>query len=273
MTDSASPRPAPIPAPDRHQIERLNILYDLSAPGISNGWCGRLADRLRPFLARILFRQQEFNAAVVDHMNRNALVGIEAHHASAQTIEWVIQTFSRVDQTFSRVDDTLQATLDRLDAAVDELRRYEQALIARERRSEATVASLVASHDELRTSIGVLQQATQSLKREVARGRYRAGYARPGGANWARRSDRHAPDVTASHPRTDEVGDRLSVLTIRSTLSSAEEAGSVRRDDGTAAGIPRSSRRNQRRNKCAAWIPFRALRVSTTRGYWRTMAT
>ncbi|MBI4263033.1 MAG: methyltransferase domain-containing protein [Acidobacteria bacterium] len=180
MSEPSPPRPAPIPPPDRHQIERLNTLYDLSVPAASDGWRGRLADRLRTFLARILFRQQQFNAALVDHINRNAAIGIEAHHASVQTIEWTRQTIEWTRQTIERVEDTLreahtalhtslETATARLEAAVDDLRRHQQASAARERRSDAAVASLVASHEELRTSIGVLQQAAQSLKREVAR--------------------------------------------------------------------------------------------------------
>jgi len=99
-------------------------------------------------LSRILFHQREFNAALVDHLNRNSVVGLEAHEASARAIEWMDH---------------------RLAGAMDELRRYEQALVARDRRGETAVASLAASHEELRASLGVLQQAAQNLKREVAR--------------------------------------------------------------------------------------------------------
>ena len=159
MSDTLPPRPAPIPPPDRHQIERLNEVYNLAAVAPSEGWRGRLEDRFRGFLLRLLFRQQEFNTALVDHINRNALVGIEAHHTSARTIAWV--------------EHTVQTTVERLDgevaAAVDELRRYQEAIAARERRSDRAVTSLAASHEELRVSIGVLQQAARNLKREVVR--------------------------------------------------------------------------------------------------------
>jgi len=148
MSDTLPPRPAPIPPPDRHQIERLNELYDLAAVRPRKGWSRRVIDRLRTLAGRLLARQQEFNAVLVDHINRNALVGIEAHHASARTIAWV--------------EETVQL-------ALDETRRHQQALAAWERRSGAGMASLAASHDELRASIGVLQQAAQSLKREVMR--------------------------------------------------------------------------------------------------------
>ncbi|OFW34920.1 MAG: hypothetical protein A3F70_12270 [Acidobacteria bacterium RIFCSPLOWO2_12_FULL_67_14] len=149
MTDGLPPRPAPIPAPDRHQIERLNELYDLSAAAPRDGWRGRIAGRVRGVLVRLLFRQQEFNAAVVDHINRNTLVGIEAHHASARTIEWV---------------------QDIVAAALDEMHRHQDALAAWERRSTDRLSSLAAAQDELRTSLAVVLQAVQNLKREIGRG-------------------------------------------------------------------------------------------------------
>ena len=99
-------------------------------------------------ISRILFRQREFNAVLVDHINRNELVGIEAHEASARTVEWV--------------EDTVQS-------ALDEMRRYQQALAAWEQRSHTAVTSLASAQQELRASIGVLQQAAQTLKREVVR--------------------------------------------------------------------------------------------------------
>ena len=151
MADTQPPRPSPIPAPDRHQIDRLNSLYDLNAPSAPNGWRGRVVNRLRTVLARVLFRQQEFNAALVDHINRNAVVGLEAHQASERMIDWVQQSTNRVE------------------AAVDELQRYQQALAARERRSDAAVTMLASAHEELRSSLGVLHQAAQNLKREMER--------------------------------------------------------------------------------------------------------
>jgi len=148
MTDQLPPSPAPLPPPDRHQIDRLNRLYDLSASEPREGWTGRLIDKAQNMMSRLLSRQRAFNAVLVDHINRNDLVGIEAHHASAQTVAWV--------------RDTVQF-------ALEELRRHQQALAAWERRTNAAVAALSGTHEELRASIGVLQQATQTLKREVMR--------------------------------------------------------------------------------------------------------
>jgi O-antigen chain-terminating methyltransferase len=154
MSDTP-PRPVPIPSPDRSQLERLNALYDFAAPVPEAGWRSRLSDRVRVFLARILFRQREFNAALVEHINRNAVVGIEAHHASAQAIAWARE---RTDQ----LEDTIERHM-------DALRGYQGALAAWEHRTSHAVASLTAAHEELRTSLSVIQQAAQHLKREVAR--------------------------------------------------------------------------------------------------------
>ena len=148
MTDQLPPSPAPLPPPDRHQIDRLNRLYNLSASDPREGWTGRLIDKAQNMMSRLFSRQRAFNAVLVDHINRNDLVGIEAHHASAQTVAWV--------------RDTVQF-------ALEELRRHQQALAAWERRTNAAVTALSGTHEELRASIGVLQQATQTLKREVVR--------------------------------------------------------------------------------------------------------
>jgi len=152
MADTLPPRPAPIPPPDRSQLERLNAIYDLASGDGRQGWLGRLAGRV---VARLLGRQRAFNAVLVDHINRNALVGVEAHHASARTAAWV--------------EEAVQTALDRFESQVDETRRHQEALGAWERRTSQGMASLASAHEELRTSVAVLQQAAQHLKREVAR--------------------------------------------------------------------------------------------------------
>ena len=151
MAETKGPQPSAIPPPDRFQIERLNSLYQIidRAPE-SSGFKARLASTVRRLLARVLARQQEFNAVVVDHLNRDSAVAIEAHQASINTIEWVA------------------AVADRCQGAADELRRHTEALLARERRNENAITALAAQHDEVRASISVIQQAAQNLKRELA---------------------------------------------------------------------------------------------------------
>src|SRR4030095_2149272 len=50
-----------------------------------------------------------------------------------------------------------------LEAAIDDVRRFHEALSARERRVEAAMAAMRAEHDELRSSVGVLQAAGPQL--------------------------------------------------------------------------------------------------------------
>ena len=147
MSDTAAPpsTPAPRVQPDRHQIERLNTLWAIvDAPAAGNGLRAGLAATMRRLLARVLSRQQEFNASIVDHLNRNLPVA-----------------------------DEMSRAIERMDDVVDEVRRYREALLARERRSEATVAALAATQQELRATLSVLQQASQNLKRELERGQNR----------------------------------------------------------------------------------------------------
>jgi SAM-dependent methyltransferase len=146
MTDT--PRPAPIPPPDRHQIEHLNAIHGLEGEARHPSLRGRLFHQIQLLIARLLSRQREFNAAVVDHINRNDRVATEAHDASERALDWMEQ---------------------RIEVAIDELRRYQEALTARDRRNEIAVSGVMASQEELRASIGSLQQLAQNLKREVSR--------------------------------------------------------------------------------------------------------
>ena len=147
MSDRTGPQPSPLPPPDRYQIERLNSLYQIIDAPAAGGLKARLASTARRLLGRVLSRQQEFNAALVDHLNRDAVVASEAHRASLNTIEWMAVAMDRWD----------------------EIRRRTESLLARERRNDTSVAALAAQHDELRSAISVLQQAAQNLKREIAR--------------------------------------------------------------------------------------------------------
>jgi SAM-dependent methyltransferase len=153
MTDGkAGPHPSAIPPPDRSQIERLNTLYRIidQAP-VGGGLKARLASGARRLLGRVLSRQQEFNAAIVDHLNRNTAVGLEAHVASVHTIEWI------------------EGSIEGYNDARDEIQRHLEALLARERRNDTAVRALASQHEELRAALSVVQQAAHGLRREVER--------------------------------------------------------------------------------------------------------
>ena len=118
----------------RELLERLNRLWHVAgAPPAGGTVPGTLLYRVRLLLARILAPQETFNAAVVEYLNT---------------------TWNALEQ--ARI-------------ATDEAIRYRESLAARERRIETATMAIIEAHDEIRTSIGQLQQATHALKREVAR--------------------------------------------------------------------------------------------------------
>jgi len=121
-------------ADTRELLERLNRLWHVAgAPPAGSAMPGALVYRIRLLLARLLAPQETFNAAVVEYINKTA---------------------NALEQ--SRI-------------ATDEAIRYRESLAARERRIETATMAMMAAHEEIRTSLGQLQQTTHALKREVAR--------------------------------------------------------------------------------------------------------
>ena len=102
------------------------------------------------YVGRYHGTQRHFNASLVDHLNRNIAVGVEAHHASLRTIDWI------------------GGAVDRCEGAKDEIQRHLEALLARERRNENAITALAAQHEEIRAAVAVMQQSAQTLKRELA---------------------------------------------------------------------------------------------------------
>jgi SAM-dependent methyltransferase len=183
--------PAPdipdIPLPiDEHQITPLNQSWDLHlAPPATSGLRGRLAGLVWSIVGPYLQRQLTFNSQLVDHVNRNAAAAHAAHRATHAKAAAVRQHFVALTEFQMRLLAYLQQitlyvdTKDRdsaggalvLNAAISGLgeeagKRWES-LAAREQRSEARSAALAAAHEDLRAMIGVTQQASIALKREV----------------------------------------------------------------------------------------------------------
>ncbi|HEY1303489.1 MAG TPA: methyltransferase domain-containing protein [Vicinamibacterales bacterium] len=112
-------------------IERLNTSWRVAPQQpASPSLKHRLAHRVRAIVARLLRPQETFNATLVQYVNTSVRP---------------------------------------LEVAIDDVRRFHEALSARERRVEAAIAVMRAEHEELRTSVGVLQQATHTLSKEIAR--------------------------------------------------------------------------------------------------------
>jgi SAM-dependent methyltransferase len=122
-------------------IERLNKSWRVAPQEPASPTLKhRLAHRVRTMVARLLRPQETFNATLVEYVNTSVRP---------------------------------------LEVAIDDVRRFHEALSARERRVEAAIAAMRAEHDELRSSVGVLQQATHYLSKDLAR---RAASVTPAGS-------------------------------------------------------------------------------------------
>jgi len=127
----------------QYLVEQLNTLWRVggSEPSAPSSLPRRLLNAIR---TRLLRRQETFNSVAVQYINESVYPAIEE-----------------------------------LRTARDDVRRFQEALAARERRMEALMETLRAEHAEIRTSLGVLQQATHNLAAEQAARTHAAPAAAP----------------------------------------------------------------------------------------------
>src|SRR6185503_5980988 len=114
----------------QHLVEQLNTLWRIgeSEPTAPPSLPKRLLNLIR---TRLLRRQETFNSATVQYINESVR--------------------------------PLELAIDEYKSARDDVRRFQEALAARERRMEALIDAIRTEHAEIRTSLGVLQQATHNL--------------------------------------------------------------------------------------------------------------
>ena len=156
-------------ARSQHLVEQLNTLWRV---GDTEAGAPSLARRLLGlFRTRLLRRQETFNSTTVQYINESVR--------------------------------PLEHAIDEYKTARDDVRRFQEALAARERRLEALIEAIRTEHAEMRTSLGVLQQATHNLAK---------GGSDPG--------DRSSPG-SAPHTRTDS---RSSVETLSHKYVGFEDA-------------------------------------------------
>jgi exonuclease VII small subunit len=116
-------------ARSQHIVEQLNTLWRV---GESEPTAPSLPKRLLNLIrTRLLRRQETFNSATVQYINESVR--------------------------------PLELTIDEYKTARDDVRRFQEALAARERRMDALIEAMRTEHAEIRTSLGVLQQATHNL--------------------------------------------------------------------------------------------------------------
>ena len=175
--------PHPAPPFDDHQVSAINERWRLIAsegPDLGAGWRGRLNRLVWRLVGPLLERQQTFNAAVVEHVNRNVAPAREGQKATASLIALVggqleaLETFeSRLIQYLQQItpyvdtkdrfmDGRTRAVAGVLDGVADELRKRWESNIVREQR-------FVQHVDELRTTVGHVQHGLLAVRRELER--------------------------------------------------------------------------------------------------------
>jgi 2-polyprenyl-3-methyl-5-hydroxy-6-metoxy-1,4-benzoquinol methylase len=116
---------------------------------------------LRAAAAALLRPQQPFNSVVVQLLNH-------LHHANAVAADRQDVLHAMLDDAFGRIE-ALAAHVDFIvDERMDEIRRYSEALAARERRLLDAVTALRDDHAEIRTAVNVLGHETRYLSKAVA---------------------------------------------------------------------------------------------------------
>ena len=182
--DAALQRPRQLPGPpppyDESQVVSLNQTWELLKlkPHEGGGWLKRVRAHAWAMVSPLFARQEAFNAAVVDHVNRNVAVHRESGRALADTIAVCREELDRLSafQTklilYAQQITAYVDTKDRyvaglpsgLAAAIaglgEELHRHRESMSARERRYEAQV-------EEVRGTLAVVQRAVQTMKREL----------------------------------------------------------------------------------------------------------
>jgi SAM-dependent methyltransferase len=177
--------PHPPPGYDEAKVTAINEAWNIlpsGAPSVD----GSIKGRLRAFVWRLvgppLELQKQFNATLVDHLNRN----VEAHREAAKAIASAIATMGdhlererRLQAHLIQYLQTLTLYVDSRDRLVaseaeahagihaitrDWLKRWES-MAARDARAAARLATL----DEVRSTATMAQQTALSLKRDVER--------------------------------------------------------------------------------------------------------
>jgi SAM-dependent methyltransferase len=186
VRDSALPAPPPVY--DESQITPLN--QSVAAPSVLppiGGLRGRLARLIWRAVAPAFEKQSAINSLLVDHLNRN-VAGERATRAAVAALRDAMR--DHLDQLLAfqgHLVVCLQQitpyvdTKDRdaaggalivnaeVHALAEDGAKRRESMEAREQRFAASVSSLTAAHDELRTLLGVVQQATLTIKREMER--------------------------------------------------------------------------------------------------------
>ena len=163
--------PHPPPGPDEYQITPLNTLWRLEAPPPA-GFVQRLvASAVRRAVAPLFERQQAFNSALVDHVNRNLPIGrdtrdsiaaaldvLRAHVQELAEFQSVLvmllqQITPYVDTRDRDVAGLLRGLSGAIDTVAGEMMKRTEALLARDARRETETAAMREELEALRARL------------------------------------------------------------------------------------------------------------------------
>ena len=180
--------PHPPPAYDDAQVTPLNQAWNIlpdGEPTIDRSLKGRLRGFIWRLIGPPLTTQKTFNAALVDHVNRNVAAHREAERAIATTIELIRQQTDAHVQFQAALIPFLQSltlyvdTRDRqiggqaevvnaaISALSDDWLKHWESMLAREARFESRNPALLQAYDELKEKVTLAQQSALLLKRQV----------------------------------------------------------------------------------------------------------
>ena len=161
---------APPPYDDR-QVAALHALSDplAESPAAGAGWRARLRARVQRMVAPMFERQKAFNAALVDHVDRNAATHREVPLAVASSIELIREELERLVLFQHRLVQFAQE----ITPYVDTKDREVSGLMRRIHEDAAEFAADLATRvlprlDRLSDEIDTWQHVIAALKRDMA---------------------------------------------------------------------------------------------------------
>jgi SAM-dependent methyltransferase len=178
--------PSPAPGIDDQQVAALNDAWNiLPAPPQASGLKGRLTGFIWGVVGPYIQRQLTFNSLLVDHINRSTAAQRDAYQAADAVVTVLREHLAGVAEFQSRLMLLLQQvtayvdTRDResgsgalvLNASIsglaENIAKRLESLAAREQRYEARTAAITAAHDDLRSTLGIVQHGFMTLKRQL----------------------------------------------------------------------------------------------------------
>jgi hypothetical protein len=167
--------PQPPAGPDVQQLASLNTHWKFAAPA-PTGWRKGFVEGVRRAVAPLFEQQQAFNAALVDHVNRNvpvqqaggqaidgALTALRDQAAELARFQSILIMFLQqitpyVDTRDRDVAGLLRGLSSAIDGVSDELLKRSEALLARDRQHDQRITEIQAQFDDLQARLAELQE-------------------------------------------------------------------------------------------------------------------